>query len=167
MFDCGESSYKYAARRSHVLGITPHRTVKTLHLGIRHRRIGDDSRSESGVCTYPRGVADPFRPQRRPGIAPPHVDSRTSPDVRSCSGVCSFPITSRYLVWGCPALQDPLQCSAQRQLTVAWRMHCIIVIVASRIGSGIRSRSSCADFMCLHVTVARSVALAMPRGLSS
>jgi hypothetical protein len=51
--DRGESSYKYAARRSHVLGITPHRSVKTLRLGIRHRRIGDHSRSESRVCTYP------------------------------------------------------------------------------------------------------------------
>jgi hypothetical protein len=52
--DCRESSYKCEARRSHVLGITPHRTVKTLRLGIRHhRRIGVHSRSESRVCTCP------------------------------------------------------------------------------------------------------------------
>jgi hypothetical protein len=53
MMDYRESSYKYAAWRRHELGITPHRAVKTLHLGIGHQRIGGQSRSESRVCTYP------------------------------------------------------------------------------------------------------------------
>jgi hypothetical protein len=125
----GESSYKYAARRSHVPGITPHRTVKTLRLGIRHQRIGDRSRSESRVCTCPPesgrsrflcefssrlgryglraggrssfSAATAIRYSSAPYLS--HPDSRTSPDVRSCSGVCSFPITSRYLVWGLPS----------------------------------------------------------------
>jgi hypothetical protein len=37
----GESSYRYTTRRSHVLEITPYRTMKTFRLAVRHRRIGD------------------------------------------------------------------------------------------------------------------------------
>ena len=49
LMDCRESSYEYAARHSHVLAITPHRSVKTLRLGISHQRVEDPSRPESGV----------------------------------------------------------------------------------------------------------------------
>jgi hypothetical protein len=107
----GESSYKYAARRSHVLGITPPRTVKTLRLGIRHQRIADHSRSESRVCTCPPesgrsrflcksrrdwvdmgcvrevAAATAIRYSSAPCLCQP--DSRTSPEVSPCSGVCS------------------------------------------------------------------------------
>jgi hypothetical protein len=81
---------------------------------------------------------------RRSGAAPPHISPRLEllqrcvPEVRSCSGVCSFPITSRYLVRGLP--------SATGSISV--------------FGT---CSSSHTDFMCPHVTVVRSVALAVPR----
>jgi len=42
-------------------------------------------------------------------------------------------------------------------------MHCIIIVVSVSDKWGIRSRSSHTDFMSLHITVVRSIALAMPR----
>jgi len=57
--------------------------------------------------------------------------------VRSCSGVCTFPNTSRYLVWGYPALLDrlevkpPLQYSVNStSLALVRHIPCILIVVS-------------------------------------